>query len=71
MTESLPTMTLVTKSLATKSLATKSLVTIIAAALMSMGIAVLDEPRDTLAELVNTAGCALAEATSAGHNRCA
>jgi diguanylate cyclase (GGDEF)-like protein len=38
---------------------------------VSIGIAVLDEPRDTLAELVNTAGCALAEATSAGRNRCA
>jgi diguanylate cyclase (GGDEF)-like protein len=38
---------------------------------VSIGIAVLDELRDTLAELVNAAGCALAEAKSAGHNRCA
>jgi ABC-type uncharacterized transport system ATPase subunit len=39
MTESLPTKTLVTKTQVTKSLVTKSLVTIIAAALMSLGIA--------------------------------
>jgi diguanylate cyclase (GGDEF)-like protein len=38
---------------------------------VSIGIAVLDEPWDTLTELVNAAGCALAEAKSAGRNRCA
>jgi diguanylate cyclase (GGDEF)-like protein len=38
---------------------------------VSIGIAVLDEPWDTLTELVNAAGCALDEAKSAGRDRCA
>lgn len=37
---------------------------------VSIGIAVADEPWDTLAELVDAAGYALAEAKSAGRNRC-